>query len=108
MFVIYFLLILVGIITVHELGHLFLQKYLVSMYLNLQLVLDQNCMKKGKKTAFRINLFPIGGYVRLAGEDPMEETQEGIVGLYSKSAWQRLLIFFQGLFFQFSLDTLFS
>ncbi|HBT26775.1 MAG TPA: peptidase M50 [Pseudothermotoga sp.] len=97
MFVIYFLLILVGIITVHELGHFIFAKIFGVDVLEFAIGFGPKLYeKKGKKTAFRINLFPIGGYVRLAGEDPMEETQEGIVGLYSKSAWQRLLIFFSG------------
>jgi len=97
MSVVYFLVILVGIISVHELGHFAFARLFGVDVLEFALGFGPKLYeKKGKKTSFRVNLIPIGGYVKLAGEDPTEEQKEGLIGLYSKPAWQRLLIFFAG------------
>lgn len=53
--------------------------------------------KKGE-TDYRVSAIPLGGYVKMLGENPdeMEEAQ-GLEGaLVSKPAWQRLLIFVAG------------
>ncbi len=97
MSVVYFLVILIGIISVHELGHFVFARLFGVDVLEFALGFGPKLYeKKGKKTSFRVNLIPIGGYVKLAGEDPTEEQREGLIGLYSKPAWQRLLIFFAG------------
>lgn len=101
MSVVYFIVILIGIITVHEFGHFIFARIFGVDVLEFAIGFGPKLYeRRGKKTSFRINVVPVGGYVKLAGEDPTEEQKEGIVGLYSKPAWQRLLIFFAGpLFF---------
>lgn len=100
MSIVYFIIILIGIISVHEFGHFVFAKIFGVDVLEFAIGFGPRLYeKKGKKTTFRVNVIPIGGYVKLAGEDPTEEQKEGVVGLYSKPAWQRLLIFFAGPFF---------
>lgn len=97
MSIVYFIIILIGIISVHEFGHFIFARIFGVDVLEFAIGFGPRLYeKKGKKTAFRVNAIPIGGYVKLAGEDPTEEQTEGIVGLYTKPAWQRLLIFFAG------------
>jgi regulator of sigma E protease len=50
---------------------------------------------KGKETEYRFNAIPLGGYVRMAGEDPGVESIDGVPKermLYSNAAWKRLII----------------
>ncbi|WP_041081781.1 M50 family metallopeptidase [Thermotoga profunda] len=97
MSIVYFIIILVGIISVHEFGHFIFARIFGVDVLEFAIGFGPKLYeKKGKKTTFRVNAIPIGGYVKLAGEDPTEEQKEGVIGLYSKPAWQRLLIFFAG------------
>lgn len=97
MSIVYFIIILIGIISVHEFGHFIFARIFGVDVLEFAIGFGPKLYeKKGKKTAFRVNAIPIGGYVKLAGEDPTEEQTEGMVGLYTKPAWQRLLIFFAG------------
>lgn len=97
--IIYMLLILTGLIVVHELGHyLFARLFKVRIKEFAIGFGPKLYSKKGKETLFRINAFPLGGYVRMAGEDldlyddsiPKEEM------FTSKPAWQRFLIAFSG------------
>ncbi len=54
--------------------------------------------KKGKETTFRINVLPIGGYVRPAGEDldAVDNSVPESAQIQNKPAWQRLIIYFAG------------
>lgn len=55
--------------------------------------------RKGRETEYSIRIFPIGGYVRMAGED-RESTEDQAVPkerlFTSKPAWQRMVIVFAG------------
>ncbi len=55
--------------------------------------------RKGRETEYSIRIFPIGGYVRMAGED-RESTEDQAVPkerlFTSKPAWQRMIIVFAG------------
>jgi regulator of sigma E protease len=86
------ILVLVG---VHELGHFLLARafgvYVWEFAIGIGPVL---LSKKGKETKYSIRLLPIGGYVRMAGEDRLETS--GTVPpdrtLYSKPPYVRALI----------------
>jgi len=97
--IIYFLLILTGIVVVHEFGH-----YLFSRLFGVRVIEFAIGMgpklwsKKGKNTTFRINAFPIGGYVRPAGED-LDNIDSSIPAneqIQNKPAWQRFIIYLSG------------
>lgn len=96
MAVVYFLIIFMAVVVVHELGHFAFARFFKVDVLEFAIGYGPKIyQKKFKRTTFRINVFPLGGYVRLAGEDPTEATGEA-GSLYSKPAWQRLLIFLAG------------
>ncbi|POZ89911.1 hypothetical protein AA81_12275 [Petrotoga halophila DSM 16923] len=59
----------------------------------------------GKETTFRFNIVPLGGYVRLAGEEVLEEGYEDTdpALFYNKKPFQKFLIAFAGPLFSFLL-----
>lgn len=93
--IISFLLVFMFIVVVHEFGHfIFARAFGVKVHEFAIGFGPEIYRRKGKKTDFRINVFPLGGYVRLKGEDPSEE--EDPDSLYGVSAWKRFLIVFAG------------
>lgn len=96
MVVVYFVLILTGIVTVHELGHYFFARLFKVKVLEFAFGFGPKLFSvKGKETVFRFNVFPIGGYVRMLGEEG-EVVEEMERSFYGKPAWQRLLITLAG------------
>lgn len=90
-----FLLVFMSIVVVHEFGHfIFARVFGVKVHEFAIGFGPEIYRKKGKKTDFRINVFPLGGYVRLKGEEPSES--EDPDSLYGVSAWKRFLIVFAG------------
>ncbi|AJG39892.1 zinc protease [Thermotoga sp. RQ7] len=97
MVVIYFILILTGVIMVHELGHYLFARIFKVKVLEFALGFGPRVFSvKGKETTFRFNVFPIGGYVRMLGEEGEEVVEEREKSFYAKPAWQRLLITLAG------------
>ncbi|WP_372588993.1 site-2 protease family protein [Fervidobacterium pennivorans subsp. shakshaketiis] len=93
--IIAFILVFIFIVVVHEFGHyLFAVAFGVKVHEFAIGFGPAIYRKKGKKTDFRINVFPLGGYVRLKGEDPQE--QEDPDSLYGVAAWKRFLIVLAG------------
>ncbi len=98
MVVLVFLAVFVGVVLVHEFGHYIFAKLFGVQVLEFAIGFGPAVYrKKGKETDFRVNVFPLGGYVRLAGENPYEggNWEEG-KGFYDKPAWQRFFISFAG------------
>jgi len=55
--------------------------------------------RKGRETEYSIKIFPIGGYVRMAGEDRESPEDQAVPKerlFTSKPAWQRMIIVFAG------------
>ncbi|QTA38252.1 site-2 protease family protein [Thermosipho ferrireducens] len=89
-----FIIVFMVVVIVHELGHFIFAKLFSVKVLEFAIGFGSAIWKKKiKGTLLRINIVPFGGYVRLKGEDI---TEEGEDSLYSKPAWQRLLIAFAG------------
>lgn len=111
MTLLYFILILGVIVFVHELGHFLAAKMFKVHVYEFSLGMGPKIWgtKKEKgKTSYNIRLFPIGGFVSLAGEDPTElENKEEKVKkenlLYNKPIWQRCIIMIAGVFNNFVL-----
>lgn len=76
MTIIYFLIVLCVTIMVHELGHfLFAKKYGVYVYEFCLGMGPKLFSKKKGETDYSIRLFPIGGFVSMAGEDLEEDSK---------------------------------
>lgn len=107
MTIIYFLLILGIVVTIHEFGHfLFAKKagvyvYEFSIGMGPKLF---NFKRKNDETNYVVRLLPIGGYVQMAGEEV--EADKNIPkekNMQSKSWFQRFLIVIAGILFNFIL-----
>lgn len=98
-------LILLGIgflIFVHELGHFLVAKYekvnVEAFALGFGFPLFK---KEWNGTEYRINLIPLGGYVKMAGELPGEEVTGSPDEFLSKTPGQRSRILIAGVFMNF-------
>ncbi|MGC9140417.1 M50 family metallopeptidase [Athalassotoga sp.] len=96
MSIIYFILILIGIVLVHEFGHFIFAKLFKVYVLEFAFGFGPKIFSiKGKETEYRFNAIPLGGYVKMAGEDPNVESVQGVPKermLYFKAPWKRLII----------------
>ena len=107
MTLIYFILVFGVIITIHELGHLLAAKYFNVYCEEFSFGMGPRLFhKKYKETTYSIRLFPIGGYVAMAGEPdanfdqqhiPKERTIKGI------SKWKQIIIMISGVVMNFIL-----
>lgn len=107
MTIVYFILILGITVFIHELGHfLCAKKFGVYVY-EFSIGMGPRLFKfnrKGDETDYCIRLFPIGGFVQMAGEeiDVDEKIPEG-KRLQAKPAFQRFLIMVAGVMMNFLL-----
>ena len=101
--IISFVLIFTAIVMIHEIGHFLFARLFKVRIISFGIGFGPSLYKKRTASGmdFKINLFPLGGYVRMDGEDPTEidesvdeEKRQGFY--YSKPAWQRLFIALAG------------
>ena len=107
MTIIYFILILGVTVFIHELGHfMFAKKYGVHVY-EFSIGMGPKLFKfnrKNDETNYCIRLFPIGGFVQMAGEEVEEDKNIPIEkSLRSKTAFQRFMIMVAGVMMNFIL-----
>ena len=107
MTIIYFILILGITILIHEFGHfIFAKKFGVHVY-EFSLGMGPRLFKfnrKNDETDYSIRLFPIGGYVQMAGESiEVDESIPKESRLNSKPIYQRCLIMVAGVMMNFLL-----
>jgi regulator of sigma E protease len=84
-------------ILIHEFGH-----YAVAKLLGVRV--EQFAIGFGKRlvgfrkgdTDYRINVLPLGGYVKMSGENPMDERTGDPAEFMSHSRWHRFLIAIAG------------
>lgn len=105
--IIYFVFILGVTVFIHELGHfLFAKKFGVYVY-EFSIGMGPRLFKfnrKNDETDYCIRLFPIGGYVQMAGEEvEVDEKIPVEKRLQSKKWYQRLLIMVAGVMNNFIL-----
>ena len=86
------------IIFVHEGGHLLMAKTFGMRVMTFSLGFGQRLwgFTRGE-TEYRVSAIPLGGYVRLGGENPEESTGDPREFL-SKPRWQRILVYVAGPF----------
>lgn len=108
MTIVYFVLILGVTVFIHELGHfMFAKKFGVHVY-EFSLGMGPRLFKfnrKNDETDYCIRLFPIGGFVQMAGEEIDEdESIPEDKRLNNKPAFQRFMIMVAGVMMNFLLS----
>jgi len=96
-----FFLVFTAIVVVHEFGHYLFARLFKVKIISFAVGFGPKIFsRKGKDgTEFRLNVFPLGGYLKMEGEDPtaFEGEEPADKGLYyAKPAWQRFFIAFAG------------
>lgn len=84
------------IIFVHEAGHLLVAKAFRMRVLTFSLGFGKRLWGRRRgETDYRISAVPLGGYVKLAGEDPDEEGHDPR-DFPNRPRWQRILVYLAG------------
>ena len=105
MTVIIFLIVLAVLIFVHELGH-----FLVARWCGIRVDAfaigfgPKIFSKKIGETTYGLNLIPFGGYVKIFGENPDDESINGedkARSFVHKSKLEQIAVLFAGIFFNF-------
>lgn len=107
MTLIYFILVLGITVFIHELGHfLFAKKAHIYVY-EFSIGMGPRIFKKkfkGDETEYSIRLFPIGGFVSMAGEDvEIDKNIPEEKQMYNKTWIERFLTIIAGVMFNFLL-----
>src|SRR5215467_5703162 len=95
----YFAVVIGLMVLIHEFGH-----YAVAKLLGVRV--EQFAIGFGKRligfrkgeTDYRINVLPLGGYVKMAGENPMDERTGDPGEFMSHPRWHRFVIAIAGPF----------
>ena len=98
------LTVLAVLIFVHEFGHFLFAKLFNVHVLKFSLGFGPTLFKfKKKETEYMLSLVPLGGYVKLLGEDKEEEISDDLKqhSFQNKSGLQKILIIFGGPLFNF-------
>lgn len=92
-----FILVLGFLIFAHESGHFMMAKLFRVKVLVFSFGFGKRLFgfRKGD-TDYRVSLIPLGGYVRMAGDNPEENVATNADEFLSKPKWQRFLILFAG------------
>lgn len=104
--IISFIIALGILVFVHELGHFLLAKKLGVGVLTFSLGFGPKILwKKIGETQYQIAAVPLGGFVKLIGENPEEEVKEELRArsFSNQPVWKRALIIGAGPFFNFFL-----
>ena len=87
------LVVLGVIIVLHELGHFLVAKLFKIRVETFSVGFGPRIVGyKYGDTDYRISAFPLGGYVKMSGENPGDEVTGGIDEFMSKPKWQRFLV----------------
>src|SRR6476469_2585056 len=94
------LLVLIGVmINIHELGHFWAARYFDVKVEAFSFGFGKRLFgfRRGE-TDYRFSLIPLGGYVKMAGEQATDDNTADPRSFLSKPRWQRLIIAFAGPF----------
>src|SRR5512133_3676057 len=90
-----FILVVGGLVFVHELGHFLVAKALGVKVLRFSIGFGPRLLWwTVGETEYRISALPLGGYVKMAGDVPGEEPapEDRGRGFYEQQPWKRMLI----------------
>ena len=100
-----FIFVLGILIFIHELGHFLVAKKVGVRVDKFSLGFPPNILaKKVGETTYCIGVIPLGGYVKMAGEHPGEESTDAPDEFMSKSVGQRTAVIFAGPFMNYVLS----
>jgi regulator of sigma E protease len=92
-----FVFVLGVLIFVHELGHFLAAKRIGVRVLKFQLGFNPTVLsKKWGDTEYSLGILPLGGYVKMAGENPEEPRTGRDDEFLSKTKWQRFQVMIMG------------
>ena len=95
MSLVYFLLMVGALVAVHELGHLLAARAMGVGVVSFSLGFGPALLKvRFGGTEYRLGIVPLGGYVRLLGEDPAEAVapQDLARSMSEKPLWRRVIV----------------
>lgn len=100
MFLVYFLLLLIPLVFFHELGHFLVARWMGVRVLSFSIGFGPVVFAREiGGTEYALRLLPLGGYVKMLGDDPMaspEEVPPEPDAFSSKAVWRRALIVLAG------------
>jgi len=94
-----FILVVGGLVFFHELGHFVVAKLMGVKVLRFSIGFGPRLVGVTLgETEYRISLLPLGGYVKMAGDVPGEDTplEDRGRGFFEQQPWKRILIGFAG------------
>jgi len=92
-----FLLVLGVLVFVHEFGHFLMARRLGVRVLTFSLGFGPKLLKYRRgETEYAISAIPLGGYVKMAGENPDENLTGQSDEFMSKTKWERFLVYIMG------------
>jgi regulator of sigma E protease len=99
MFILIFILTLLILVVIHELGHYFAAKKFNIRPLEFGFGLPPRIWgKQIGETLWSLNWLPFGGFVRLAGEDDVEENVPKNRQFSTQNVWKRIVVVVAGVF----------
>src|SRR5712692_6641795 len=92
-----FILVLGTLIYAHEAGHLFVAKLFGVRVLVFSFGFGKRLFgfRRGG-TDYRVSILPLGGYVKMAGDDPSKPLEGDPAEFLARPRWQRFVIAFMG------------
>jgi regulator of sigma E protease len=92
-----FLLVLGVLVFVHELGHFLMARRLGVRVLTFSLGFGPKLLRyRSGETEYAISAIPLGGYVKMAGENPDENLTGRPDEFMSRTKWERFLVYIMG------------
>lgn len=107
--IVLFILLLGGVIFIHELGHFIAAKIFGVWCYEFSFGMGPVLLKhKGKETQLSLRAFPVGGFVAMAGEQDGDAAYPDVVvpegrRITQKKPWQKIIIMVAGVFNNFLL-----
>jgi len=96
-----FILVFGVLVFIHELGHFMAARALKVKVHEFALGIGPVLIaRQGKETKYSVRAFPIGGYVKLEGEDASSDSENGLM---KRSPLQRIFLFAAGAIMNFVL-----
>ena len=101
MFLLHFLLLLVPLVLFHEFGHYIVARWMGVRVLSFSIGFGPTVLRRVHKgTEYAVRLLPLGGFVRMLGDDPSAPDDPEIAqdpdSFMSKPVWRRALIVVAG------------